>query len=359
MSESKIDDLKAELAAVNAKLTALAQEKASTDGCEEVAGSWGDGNVPENASKMITRRVLKGHFGKVYACNWGGKENSATLASAAQDGKLILWDTLSTNKLDAIALKSSWVMTCALEQSKGGLAATGGLDNICTVTDISSQSKRTDQLADHDGYISCARFTGDGAGIITSSGDSTCKLWDISRKQVTTTFDYHTGDVMSISINPTDEHVFASGSCDTTVRVFDTRDPVKFSHMTRWAEAGGEDSCNHESDVNAVDFMSNGTCVASGSDDSTCKLWDIRAPGFIGLYKDEKIVTGITSIALSKQGRIVFAGYDDNKIIAWDTMTGGKLKDADHENRVSCVGVSSNGHALATGSWDMSLKIWS
>ena len=63
--------------------------------------------------------------------------------------------------------------------------------------------------------------------------------------------------------------------------------------------------------------------------------------------------------ALSKQGRIVFAGYDDNKIIAWDTMTGGKLKDADHENRVSCVGVSSNGHALATGSWDMSLKIWS
>jgi len=29
-----------------------------------------------------------------------------------------------------------------------------------------------------------------------------------------------------------------------------------------------------------------------------------------------------------------------------------------HDNRVSCLGVSGNGNALCTGSWDSTLKIW-
>ncbi|CAJ0642204.1 3038_t:CDS:2 [Entrophospora sp. SA101] len=31
---------------------------------------------------------------------------------------------------------------------------------------------------------------------------------------------------------------------------------------------------------------------------------------------------------------------------------------AGHENRVSCLGVSDDGMALCTGSWDSSLKVW-
>jgi len=31
---------------------------------------------------------------------------------------------------------------------------------------------------------------------------------------------------------------------------------------------------------------------------------------------------------------------------------------AGHDNRVSCLGVTDNGMAIATGSWDSVLKIW-
>ena len=41
-----------------------------------------------------------------------------------QDGKLIVWDSYSTNKVHAIPLRSSWVMTCAYAPS-GNYVACG------------------------------------------------------------------------------------------------------------------------------------------------------------------------------------------------------------------------------------------
>ena len=38
------------------------------------------------------RRLLKGHFGKVYAMHWAGSNKE--LVSASQDGKLIVWDAV-------------------------------------------------------------------------------------------------------------------------------------------------------------------------------------------------------------------------------------------------------------------------
>lgn len=54
------------------------------------------------------------------------------LVSASQDGKLIVWDSYTTNKVHAIPLRSSWVMTCAYAPS-GSYVACGGLDNICSI----------------------------------------------------------------------------------------------------------------------------------------------------------------------------------------------------------------------------------
>ena len=79
--------------------------------------------------------------------------------------------------------------------------------------------RATKELAAHDGYLSCCRFVDEGT-IITSSGDSTCILWDVERGEAKQTFDDHGGDVMSVSISPIEKDVFVSGSCDSTAKVF-------------------------------------------------------------------------------------------------------------------------------------------
>lgn len=109
-------------------------------------------------------------------------------------------------------------------------------------------------------------------------------------------------------------------------------------------------------DVNR--FFPNGLSFVTGSDDASCRLFDIRAHKELQQYTHDSILCGITSVALSVSGRYLFAGYEDFHCHVWDTLKGeriGTLKG--HENRVSCLGVSPDGMALCTGSWDKLLRV--
>ena len=145
---------------------------------------------------MRPRRALRGHLAKIYAMHWATDRRH--LVSASQDGKLIVWDAYTTNKVHAIPLRSSWVMTCAYSPS-GNFVACGGLDNICSVYNLHSKEgmnvKGARELSAHSGYLSCCRFINDRQ-IVTSSGDMTCMLWDIEAGVRVVEFSDHTGDVM-------------------------------------------------------------------------------------------------------------------------------------------------------------------
>jgi WD40 repeat protein len=52
----------------------------------------------------------------------------------------------------------------------------------------------------------------------------------------------------------------------------------------------------------------------TGSDDSTCRLFDMRAYAQLNCFTSKQIQCGITSVAASKSGRLLFAGYDDYNV---------------------------------------------
>eukprot|EP00593_Proboscia_inermis_P012694 CAMPEP_0171323762 /NCGR_PEP_ID=MMETSP0816-20121228/115777_1 /TAXON_ID=420281 /ORGANISM="Proboscia inermis, Strain CCAP1064/1" /LENGTH=355 /DNA_ID=CAMNT_0011822553 /DNA_START=15 /DNA_END=1082 /DNA_ORIENTATION=- len=341
----EVDNLKAEIDAIRGKK----QDKTMA----EVSGAKSLKTIRKPPSQTKLRRTLKGHFGKVYAMHWAG--DSQTLVSASQDGKLIIWNGYTTNKLQAIPLRSSWVMTCAFEQTNGQLVACGGLDNLCSIYHLNPQGpqsapRATRELSAHDGYLSCCRFVDEGH-IATSSGDSTCILWDVHTGEAIKTFAEHTGDVMSLAISPTNQDIFVSGSVDATAKIWDIR-----------TGRSVQTHVGHESDINSVSFFPEGNAFGTGSDDSTCRMFDLRCYSEVNKFGHDKILCGITSVAFSKSGRLLFAGYDDFNAYAWDTLGSGNMHcfqlPQAHDNRVSCLGVNDKGDALCTGSWDALLKIW-
>jgi WD40 repeat protein len=163
-------------------------------------------------------------------------------------------------------------------------------------------------------------------------------------------------------------NTFVSGACDATAKLWDIRSGKATQTFT-----------GHESDINAVSyvfdpfippfslndvfmyqwrFFPNGDAFATGSDDASCRLFDIRADRELNVFTHDNILCGITSVAFSISGRILFGGYDDWTCNVWDTLRGERVGVlTGHENRVSCLGVSSDGMALCTGSWDSTLRV--
>ena len=244
-------------------------------------------------------------------------------------------------------------MTCAFSPN-GSLVASGGLDNLCSIFTIGENLgwEITDpsvELQQHEGYLSCCRFVDDNK-ILTASGDGTIILWDINKSQkAERVFEEHGGDVQSVAVHPTDKNQFVSGAIDAQAKTWDMREGGKCT-----ASFSG-----HESDINDVQWFPDGGSIISGSDDATCRLFDIAAHRQISVYQGQDIYSTVTEVDFSKSGRFLFAGYDEDPFcLVWDTMTGTKAYTLPHTNRASCLQVSPDGKALATGCWDKVVRIW-
>jgi len=299
---------------------------------------------------LAVRRVLRGHFGKVYACSWS--QDSEHLVSASQDGKLLIWNTKTGLKKYAISLQSSWVMATDYSPS-GRFVASGGLDNMVSIFEVRmeeafAKDAQPIELMGHEGYVASCTFI-DDSEILSTSGDSTCCLWDVDRRIAKMKFCDHHADVMSASLLGDSRKVFVSGSTDTECCLWDIR----------VGEKAVKSFQGHDSDINSVKAFNNGTSFVSGSDDSTCRLWDVRTDKFLQLYQDDHILCGVTSVDVSKSGRYVFAAYDEGVVRLWDTLSGALLQDLQHEqSRCSTVRVAPSGQAVVSATWDNLLRIW-
>ncbi|KAF8534296.1 WD40-repeat-containing domain protein [Trichophaea hybrida] len=309
---------------LKAKIKAKKEELADSD-LRQVAREMLE---PLPRTNMKVRKNLKGHLAKIYAMHWSTDRRH-----------LVSRDPLAFVLGHDLCLCPS-----------GNFVACGGLDNICSVYNLSTRDGPTRvarELSGHSGYLSCCRFINDRR-ILTSSGDMTCMLWDIDTGAKITEFSDHLGDVMSLSINPTNQNIFVSGACDAFAKLWDVRTGKAVQTFA-----------GHESDINAVQFFPDGNAFGTGSDDATCRLFDIRADRELNNYSSDQILCGITSVAFSVSGRLLFAGYDDFECKVWDVLRGERVGTlSGHDNRVSCLGVSNDGISLCTGSWDSLLKVW-
>ncbi|KAL1440453.1 hypothetical protein MTO96_009489 [Rhipicephalus appendiculatus] len=312
MEKDELEELKSELQLLNIKIKEgqqMAADKTFQEALKDIE--------KEAKFRVKQRRILKGHISKVTTAHFCG---DSKYAKRSLDGKLIIWDVFTGNKMRVIPLRSSWVMACAFDE-QGNYVAVGGMDNMCTVYDLrGTNAKVRRELAGMDGYLSSVRFLGDSQ-VITGSGDTHVVLWDLERGQKVVTFEAHEGDVISLSLNP-DKTTFVTGSVDNTARLWDIRE--KECRQT---------FREHEADVSSVCFHAGGNNPRESS--------------------------AFTSCGLSLSGRLLFAGADDHDVHVWDTLSTRRVGAlTGHENKVTALTISPDGVVVVTGSWDSSVRVW-
>ncbi|MEH2437976.1 MAG: hypothetical protein V7K25_27755, partial [Nostoc sp.] len=122
----------------------------------------------------------------------------------------------------------------------------------------------------------------------------------------------HSNSIYSVAYSP-DGRIIASGSKDSTIKL--------------WYVSTGREIYTlqgHSDSVNSVAFSPDGKILASGSNDTTIKLWDVTTGGRIRTLQAHS--DSICSIAFSPDGKILASGSNDTTIKLWDVTTGGRIR---------------------------------
>jgi len=126
----------------------------------------------------------------------------------------------------------------------------------------------------------------------------------------------HKESVEDLQWSPTEANVFASGSVDKTLRIWDTRANPTSANMLTVDEA-------HEADINVISWNRTEPFIVSGGDDALLKVWDLRklqsskTPSPVATFKHHS--SAITSVEWHPTDSSVFASSGaDDQIVQWD-----------------------------------------
>uniref|UniRef100_A0A8D1M5P3 Katanin p80 WD40 repeat-containing subunit B1 n=1 Tax=Sus scrofa TaxID=9823 RepID=A0A8D1M5P3_PIG len=113
----------------------------------------------------------------------------------------------------------------------------------------------------------------------------------------------------------------------------------------------------HKANICSLDFHPYGEFVASGSQDTNIKLWDIRRKGCVFRYRGHS--QAVRCLRFSPDGKWLASAADDHTVKLWD-LTAGKMMSEfpGHTGPVNVVEFHPNEYLLASGSSDRTIRFW-
>jgi|GEM_PF-3152650 len=155
----------------------------------------------------------------------------------------------------------------------------------------------------------------------------------------------HAIAVHSVAVSPSGE-LIASGSGDSTVKLWRATDGELQRTLT-----------GHDAGLTSVAFSPNGSLLASGSEDGTVKLWRTMDGGLVRTLTAH--AGAVASVAFSPSGQLLATAGDDGTVKLWRVADGmlQRIINA-HAGYVASVAFSPDGSLLATAGEDGAVKLW-
>lgn len=197
----------------------------------------------------------------------------------------------------------------------------------------------------HSGPVYSSSFCPTGEFLLSSSSDSTIRLWSTRLNANLVCYKGHNYPVWDIQFGPFG-HYFASASHDRTARIWsmDRIQPLRIM-------------AGHLSDVDCVQWHANCNYIATGSSDKTVRLWDVQTGESVRIFIGHRSM--VLSLAMSPDGRYMASGDEDGTIMMWDLSTGRCVSPLmGHSSCVWTLAFSCEGTVLASGSADGTVKLW-
>jgi WD40 repeat protein len=179
----------------------------------------------------------------------------------------------------------------------------GGQDGSVIVTSLVGESPETllEHGGEREGAVYVAVFSPDGKSLVTGSENGTLRLWDLDGiVHDARVLAGHRGAITAAAYS-SDSQVIASAGVDGTIRL--------------WSSEGDTLAVlrGHQGTAESVYFTLGGRQVVSGGGDGTIRVWDVgRARLLVTLPKHDN---RITSVDVSSDGHWLVTASEEEEVV--------------------------------------------
>ncbi|MEO1591696.1 MAG: WD40 repeat domain-containing protein, partial [Cyanobacteria bacterium J06632_22] len=324
----------------------------SPDGEWLISGS--DDNTVRiwSISAKTCTTILKGHRDRIRAVAISA--NGRYLASGSDDGTVRLWNFPARQLIDQFQNHTSRVWSVAFfQQEKQLLLASGGDDQSVIVARIVSHESTLQPIKTLRGYANSVRAIAlapviEGELAVSGGDDGYLKVWKLKQgqplAQPPARLAGHLGRIWAVAVHPKRRRI-ATGSDDHSVRLWDLKTGKCLTTLA-W----------HKNWVRAVAFSPDGQFLASAGDDKRIQLW--KMPTVEQHHTLEQHRHWVTTLAFSRDSRYLASGSDDRQVMVWDAEQGTRQQVmTHHKHRIRSVAFGPD-NLLASASDDCSVAIW-
>ncbi|MCL5036635.1 MAG: WD40 repeat domain-containing protein [Chloroflexi bacterium] len=234
------------------------------------------------------------------------------------------------------------------------LLITCGWDGTAKIWDIGS-GRLLKILKGHKGDV-----TGVAASekyVVTSGEDMTARLWKYNGARIETFHD-NKAPVMSAAVSP-DGALLASGDASGTVilRSVAGNHVLKELHISiPESDTNLIENSLALNEIWALRFSPNGGLLAAACGDGTVRLWKMPGGEEAGMLRIHK--SGAKSVVFIEGGRYLASGSEDDTIVIWDIKSGKPVKRLNAGQGMIRAIAAAGGNMIFSGGSDGSLKAW-
>ena len=274
-----------------------------------------------------------------------GHQDFVASAAFSPDGKFVLtgggdnnarlWETASGDEIRVFIGHSREVLTVAFSPDRTRIL-TGSADGSAILWDTDRGTIL--HLLKHDGPVNSVAFSDGGRQVLSGSSDGSARLWYSASGTAIKTFDAHAGAVYSVAISHDGSQLLA-GYDDGSARLWDIASAVVVHRF----KTGGR--------VNAVAISPDGRHLLTGGEDHRTAVVGLVVERRREISRVQARRFGAVR-GISRDGKQVLTGCDDNFGRLWDADTGKQIRQFRHDGVVRSIAMSTGGRQILTASED-------
>ena len=287
---------------------------------------------PESAT------LLPGHQTSAFCCHWGPLGDF--LVTGGDDGIVFIreiMDGKQTKQLQLATLVEGHQsedrdITAVDISANGKLIAVASFDHLVRVFNRNGDILAV--LSGHSDVVYCARFNRSGSLLVTCSSGQSAIIWETQNFSRVSTLTGHAETVVDLAW--CGDKTFATASADCCVGVWYIEKGFG-SHILQ----------GHHRQVTGVAWNSDGSLLASSSDDETIRVWNERGMCAV-LSGHSRSVNGVKWQPCNPLHLCSYGA--DSTLRMWDTSTGNCLYVVSkHSGGIITLDFNGTGTLIASG----------